>query len=142
MIVYAPPSSVKHRYTVTIFTDLECIYCQKLHAQIDKMNQLGIKVRYVAFPKSGRNTPGYDSLVSVWCAPDRKGALNEAMLGRVKSLKCPNHLVDKQFNLGALAGVTGTPTFVVEGKLLPGYFEPKELLDIVQKMTLEARLSS
>lgn len=141
MVVYAPPTSIKPRYTVTVFTDLECLYCQKLHADIEKINQLGVKVRYVAFPKAGRDTPGYDKLVSVWCAIDRKKAFNEAMVGKTGSLKCPNHQVDKQFHLGALSGVSGTPTFVIEGKLVPGYSDPENLLGVLKQVTAEARPS-
>lgn len=135
MVVFAPPPSVtKPQHTVTVFTDPDCTYCQKFHANIDKINALGIKVRYVAFPRSGKNTPAYDDLVSVWCAPDKKAAFSDAMSKKLKPLKCTTHSVDKQFRLGALAGVEGTPTSVIEGQLVPGYMEPDELLKTIQQM--------
>ena len=49
-IVFAPPNP---KYTVTVFTDVECGYCRKLHSQIADYNQQGISVQYVAFPRMG-----------------------------------------------------------------------------------------
>ena len=59
MIVFSPESaespesagSVKH--TVTVFTDVDCAYCARLHRQITEYNDLGIEVRYLAFPRAG-----------------------------------------------------------------------------------------
>lgn len=134
MIIYAPALSIKPHYSVTVFTDIECSYCQKFHAHIDKINQLGITVRYMAFPKTGQNTSAYNALVSTWCAKDRKAAFNQAMLGKVPPLQCYSHNVDKQFNLGALAGVGGTPTLVIDGQLVAGYFDPEELLALIKQI--------
>jgi len=134
MISYAPPADVKPQYTIHVFTDPECSYCKKFHANMSKMNALGITVRYLAFPRSGKNTPSYNTLVSVWCAPNRKEALNQAMLGPISITKCSTHPVDKEFRLGALAGVSGTPTMVINGQLIAGYYPPEELLELLKSM--------
>ena len=34
-------------HTITVFTDTECTYCRKLHAEIAAINELGIGVRYL-----------------------------------------------------------------------------------------------
>src|SRR3546814_8207517 len=41
-IVFAPP---KPKYTVTVFTDVECGYCRKMHGEIAEYNRQGIAVQ-------------------------------------------------------------------------------------------------
>ena len=74
MITFAP-KKVKH--IVTVFTDIDCPYCRKMHSQIADYLNRGIEIRYLAFPRSGLNTPSYYKAVSVWCADDRKEALSK-----------------------------------------------------------------
>ncbi len=125
MIIFAP-KHVKH--VVTVFTDVDCPYCRKMHSQIDKYNQYGIEVRYLAFPRTGVNTPSYFKAVSVWCAADRKKALTAAKLGKPVPLRRCNSPVDHQLTLAEKLGITGTPTLILEdGSVLPGYVPPKKL---------------
>jgi Protein-disulfide isomerase len=126
MIVFAP-KEVKH--TVTIFTDIDCPYCRKLHQEIDGYTRLGIKVRYLLFPRTGVGSPSYDKAVSVWCADNRQDAITLAKAGKkVTEKKCDN-LVEQQMALGQLVGVTGTPAIVMaNGRILPGYIPPRELV--------------
>ena len=46
MIVFRP-EEVKH--SITVFTDIDCGYCRKLHREISAYNDLGIEVRYMFF---------------------------------------------------------------------------------------------
>ncbi|MFT6703397.1 MAG: thiol:disulfide interchange protein DsbC, partial [Pseudomonadales bacterium] len=41
------------KYVVNIFTDITCGYCRKLHNEMKQYNDLGITVRYLAFPRGG-----------------------------------------------------------------------------------------
>ena len=50
-----------------VFTDVDCGYCRRLHQQMAEYHELGIGVRYVAFPRSGPDT---DS----WARCSRSGA--------------------------------------------------------------------
>ena len=59
------------KHTVTVFTDIDCGYCRKLHQQIAEYNNLGITIDYLFFPRSGLNTPSYDKAVTVWCSADK-----------------------------------------------------------------------
>jgi thiol:disulfide interchange protein DsbC len=125
MIIYAP-KHVKH--VVTVFTDVDCPYCRKMHSHIAEYNKYGIEVRYVAFPRTGVNTPSYFKAVSVWCAADRKKALTEAKLGEPVPMRKCNSPVDHQLSLAGKLGITGTPTLILEdGSELPGYIPPKKL---------------
>jgi len=119
MIVFAPEKS---KHVVTVFTDIDCGYCRKLHNEIDSYLKEGITVRYLLFPRAGVGSPSYDKAVSVWCAVDRKQALTDAKAGKdVSSRKCDNP-INEHMKLGELMGVTGTPSIILEdGHLLPGY---------------------
>ncbi len=126
-IVFAPKGETK--YVIHVFTDVDCTYCRRLHAEIDEYNARGIEVRYLAFPRSGADTPLYDKMVSVWCAEDRPAALTRAKNGQaVKATQCDNP-VRAQLALAADFGVSGTPTLVFpDGSSLPGYVPAAQLV--------------
>ena len=73
MVVFSPPDP---KYTVTVFTDVDCAYCRALHGQINDYNRLGIKVRYVFFPRTGPNTSSWYKAEQVWCSTDRRNGAN------------------------------------------------------------------
>jgi len=130
-IEFAP----KHpTHTIYVFTDVTCPFCRRLHSHIAQLNDGGLAVRYLAFPRNGIKSAAYKEMVSVWCAKDRKAALTAAKLGdRIPSRQCPNP-VKKDFNLGQNMGVRGTPAIYLEnGKAIGGYKPPQELLKIVAK---------
>ena len=64
-IVFAPANP---KYRVTVFTDIECGYCRKLHTQIADYNKPGIAVEYLFFPRMGLGCESFNKMVSVWCA--------------------------------------------------------------------------
>ena len=132
MIVYSPKKKAKH--TITVFTDIDCGYCVKLHQGMKAMNDLGIKVRYLAFPRAGIGSSSYQKIVNVWCAKDRKSAMTRAKSGeRVVSEAC-NHPVDIHYNLGREMGVNGTPAlFLDDGTHLAGYMPPDRLINALEE---------
>lgn len=98
--------------SIWVFTDLNCPACQELHHEVKKLSELGIQVRFMAFPRRGLNSPGYTKLVSVWCAKDSAAALEQAMQGaNVPKLTCDNP-VKMQYLLGHRWGILGTPTII------------------------------
>lgn len=125
-IVFAPAG--KPKYTVYVFTDIDCGYCRQLHKEIKRYNDLGIEIRYLAYPRTGIDSPSYDKAVSVWCAADRKAALTEAKSGRQPPERHCDNPVEAEYNLGGKIGVNGTPTLVFsDGSILPGYLNPAQL---------------
>ena len=78
MVMFSPPQP---KYTVTVFTDVDCAYCRELHRQIADYNRLGVRVRYVFYPRTGPNTESWHKAEQVWCSADRKAALTRAKLG-------------------------------------------------------------
>jgi thiol:disulfide interchange protein DsbC len=129
-VIFSPADP---KYTVTVFTDIDCGYCRKLHQEIEGYNAQGIRVRYLFFPRSGLNTPSYDKAVSVWCADDRNQALTDAKAGKsVESRKCDNPVAE-QLELGKSLGVRGTPSiFLDDGQMVPGYVPPAKLAAMLQ----------
>lgn len=132
MVVFAPANEAQH--TVTVFTDIDCGYCRKLHNEIAEYTQKGIKVRYLMFPRAGFNSESYHKAVSVWCAEDRQGAMTQAKRGEsVPPKKCPNP-VQEQTQLGRSLGVQGTPSIVLEnGQMIPGYVPAAQLAQMLNE---------
>jgi thiol:disulfide interchange protein DsbC len=128
MVIFGP-SDAKH--TVTVFTDIECGYCRKLHSEIDQYGKEGIRVRYLFYPRAGQGSPAYDEAVSVWCAGDaeaRRVAMTDAKAGKAVPSKTCTNPVDAHMALGQEIGLRGTPAILTEdGDLIPGYVEPKSL---------------
>jgi thiol:disulfide interchange protein DsbC len=122
------PAKGETKAKIAIFTDIDCGYCRKLHTEVPRMNELGIEVSYLAFPRAGVGSSSYDKAVSVWCADDRLKAMTDAKAGRsVASATCDNP-VAKEYNLGNQMGVTGTPAILLEdGTLVPGYVPADQL---------------
>jgi thiol:disulfide interchange protein DsbC len=135
-IVFAPPNA---KYTVTVFTDIECGYCRKLHGEVGELNRLGIAVEYLAFPRMGLGSQDHKDMISVWCAPDRKRALTDAKAGKpVPSRDCKNP-VTMEFDVGQRIGVSGTPAiYSAEGVQLGGYLPPAALKARLDELAAKA----
>lgn len=129
MIVFAPK---EFRRTITVFTDVDCPYCAKLHQEVPAMNKAGIKVRYLLFPRAGKNSDSYWRSVAVWCSSDPKKAIGIAKSGgKLEMKKCKNP-VDAHLALGEQYGVTGTPTILLDdGRVLPGYVPAAEMARVL-----------
>ena len=125
MIIYPAKNE---KYVVTVFMDITCHYCHILHQQVKEYNDLGITVRYLAFPRAGMNETARQ-MEAIWTSKDPVFALNEAEKGNLpKELKAPN-IVKRHYDLGIQLGVQGTPSIVTStGELIGGYLKPKDLL--------------
>jgi thiol:disulfide interchange protein DsbC len=126
MLVFSPKNP---KYTITVFTDVDCGYCRRLHSQIADYNRLGIRVRYLFFPRSGPDTESWHKAEAVWCSSNRNDALTRAKSGEeIKAPKCPTDVVARDYELGRKLQVEGTPAiFLASGEMLPGYAPPTEL---------------
>jgi thiol:disulfide interchange protein DsbC len=116
------------KYTVSVFTDFDCGYCQRMHHDIAEYNKRGITVEYLLFPRGGLNSPSFEKAVSVWCAADRKQAFTLAKAGTAPEPKsCPNKVAES-FALAARVGVTGTPMVIDATGNMVGYLPPDQML--------------
>jgi thiol:disulfide interchange protein DsbC len=135
MIIFAPE---EYKHTVTVFTDIDCGYCRKLHSEIEEYNDLGIRVRYMMYPRHGIGSDSFKKAEAVFCVDDRNKALTRAKAGEeIESKSCDNP-VQSQYKLGRLLGVTGTPAIFLEnGEMLGGYVPAKKMSTILSNMDSE-----
>ena len=129
MIVYPAKDE---KYQVTVFTDVDCGYCQRLHSQMSDYNKLGITIRYLAFPRGGPRSKAWTDMQSLWCSDNQHQAMNELKAGSsIDKITCDNKVAE-HYQLGLEFGVNGTPALVLEdGTMIPGYQPPAQLFEIL-----------
>lgn len=128
MVVFSPKGPT--RSVVNVFTDVDCGYCQKLHQEVPQLNDMGVEIRYLAYPRAGIGSRSYQKIVSAWCSADPNTALTRLKARQsIPDATCPNPVAD-QYELGRQMGVSGTPAIVLEdGTLLPGYMPADKLAE-------------
>jgi thiol:disulfide interchange protein DsbC len=128
MIVFSPAG--EPRGVVTVFTDVTCFYCQKLHKEVPELNKRGVEVRYLAYPRAGLSSPGFRQLASAWCADDPQATLTKLKNKEsVPENVCADNPIASQYQLGQALGVRGTPAMITDtGKMIPGYQSADELM--------------
>lgn len=131
MVVYSAKGA--QRSMVTVFTDTSCPYCRKLHSDVPTLQEAGVAVRYIPFPRGGMRGDGYGDLVSIWCADNPQAAMDIAHKlspGKLEAKTCDiGKAVDEGYQLGIDLGIRGTPAlFLPDGRKIEGYQPAKRLL--------------
>jgi thiol:disulfide interchange protein DsbC len=119
------------QYVVHVFTDVDCPYCAKLHADMPKLNSLGITVKYLASPLEQLHPNAQNAMERIWCSEDRALAIHNYKTRRYlpESPECINPVAD-QLAISKQLGVNGTPSIFFEnGSNLPGYLPPNDVLN-------------
>jgi thiol:disulfide interchange protein DsbC len=132
MVIFGPKTPL---YTITVFTDVDCGYCRKLHSEMAELNRLGVRVRYMFFPRTGPDTESWKKAEVVWCSPDRNEALTRAKTGVQLDMSktCGATPVAREYALGQSIGVRGTPAIITEtGEYISGYVPPRELVQQIK----------
>jgi thiol:disulfide interchange protein DsbC len=125
-IIFSP---AKPKYRITVFTDIDCGYCRKLHSQIADYMKAGISVEYLFFPRAGLASESYTKAVNVWCAPDRRKALTDAKADRPVAKRTCANPITMDFALGRRLGIDGTPAiYAADGTQLGGYLSPADMI--------------
>lgn len=129
-IVFAPRDP---KYTVTVFTDIDCGYCRMFHQHVAEYNALGIAVEYLFFPRAGEGSEAWAKAESVWCAKDPRQAMTDAKAGKTLPAASCENPVGKEYALGQDVGVNATPAvYAANGAQLGGYMEPQRLLQALE----------
>lgn len=116
------------KHKLTVFTDIDCGYCAKLHREMDQINAKGITIEYLMFPRAGVRSKSFEKAVSMWCADDPLQSMTDAKERRAIPSKSCDNPITAQYNLGKEVGVTGTPALVTStGRLIPGYLPADRL---------------
>jgi len=129
------PEKMEHH--VTVFTDIDCGYCRKLHAEVQQYNDLGIGISYLFFPRAGLKSGSFDKAVNVWCASDQQKAMTMSKAGEpVEDRTCDNPIAE-HYNAGVSSGVSGTPALVLDnGTIMPGYLPPQQLKQRLESLAV------
>lgn len=132
-IVFSPEEV---KYSVSVFTDVDCTYCRRLHGQIEEYMARGIEVRYFLYPRNGPASRAWSTMEDVWCASDRQSALTLAKQDRdFPTNKCDASMVQDHYVIGRDVGLSGTPAIILEdGTLISGYLDPDRLAATLQQM--------
>ena len=121
----------EEKYVINVFTDVDCPYCAKLHANMSQMTDLGITVKYLASPLEQLHPNAQSAMEKIWCAEDRELAMHNYKSKRYlpDSPDCINPVSD-QLAISKQLGVNGTPSIFFEnGTNLPGYLPPNDILN-------------
>ncbi len=126
MIVMGPRQA---KVTMTVFTDIDCTFCARLHLDVPELNRNGVKVRYLLYPRAGVGSDSYRKAVASWCANDRVKAIGLAKAGQPIEMKTCANPVDEHMRLAEQLGVSGTPTiFLDNGRRIGGYLPARQML--------------
>ena len=137
MITYEPDGEMKH--TLTTFTDIDCPYCRKMHREMPLLNRMGIRVRYMLFPRTGVASPSYEKAVSVWCADDQQAEMTKAKSGAIPEIRVCENPVREQMALARRLGLRGTPYTITDtGRAISGYVPAPELFESLEADKLKA----
>jgi thiol:disulfide interchange protein DsbC len=130
LIIFSPD---KVQHSVSVFTDIDCTFCRRLHAQIDDYLDQGIEIRYFLYPRNGPTSPSWAKAENVWCADDRNEALTLAKLDQEYPTKtCDSSIVSNHYLIGQDVGLRGTPAIVLDdGTLFSGYLPPDQLKEAI-----------
>lgn len=136
-IVFTPQGPVRH--TLTVFTDIDCPYCRRMHSEMAELNRLGIRVRYLLFPRSGPGTDSWQKAESVWCSADRRDALTRAKKGEpVKAPACKTPIAE-QYALGRALAIRGTPAIITDkGEYVDHYVPAAQLSEYLSAPAVAA----
>lgn len=135
LLVFPANGTVKH--TITVFTDPSCPFCLRLNGEIQKLNDLGVTVKYALYSRSGNNTLTGRQLSEVLCSADPKLELAKFFAASSREAKGAN--CDRAAGLETIAriaprvGLKGTPHIVTDtGMAFSGYQSASELLRTLQ----------
>ena len=130
LIIFSPD---KVQHSVSIFTDIDCTFCRRLHSQIDDYMDQGIEIRYFLYPRNGPSSPSWAKAENVWCADDRNEALTLAKLDKeYPTHTCDSSIVSNHYLIGQDVGLRGTPAIVLQdGTLFSGYLPAAQLKEAI-----------
>ena len=116
---------------VAVFTDPDCPYCQKLHAEMKRIIATRQDIAFYLFLYPlPMHKDAYKKAQAVLCDKSLQ-LLDDALSGKaVPEPKCGNELLEKSIALGKEMGVSGTPALIREdGTILSGFLPADKLTD-------------
>ncbi len=126
MIIYKPKDT---KAALTIFTDVDCPYCRKMHAERQQLLDAGVELRYMLFPRTGLNSSSGEKAISIWCSSDRSATMTKAKEGKEIEDKICKTPLENHMRIAIDFGLVGTPHLVLEdGRTFSGYYPPAQII--------------
>lgn len=125
---------------VIVFTDPECPYCKKLHAELKEVVRLNPDIAFLIklFPLK-MHPNAYEISKSIVCNNSME-FLELSFAGKpVPPASCDTQVVDQTLAIGAQLGVRSTPTLVLpDGLVLPGFKDATALMTLIGENLAQA----
>jgi thiol:disulfide interchange protein DsbC len=126
--IIAPARSAS-RGPVVVFVDADCPYCRVLHEKQAAFTAQGFEVHTLFYPRSGPSSHSYAQAIAVWCAPDRRAALEAVLSGATLPPATCQHPIDQHYALAKALHLKGTPALITpDGTVRYGVVDVAELL--------------
>jgi len=126
------PASTNEQHAVTVFTDIDCTFCRRLHTSMPAYNELGITINYVMMPRAGLNSTSYNKAASVFCSSNPTENMTLAMKGEFDQENSCEHTITSQFQLAMEFGINSTPTMILpDGEIKVGFLPPAALQEVL-----------
>ncbi len=131
-IVMGNPKGKKKLF---VFTDPDCPYCAKQHAELKKLVELDkdLLVYVKFFPLVSIHPKAYDKS-RVILEQNSLEILDKAFAKTLPepATKAPSKGVDETMNLAQSIGIDATPTLILpDGRIMPGYRDAETLLKML-----------
>lgn len=126
--------SAKPKHQITVFTDIDCGYCRKLHNHMARFNELGISVNYLMLPRAGIGSESYKKTVATLCSDNPAASITRAMQNdNPAPLNCENNVMSQHLDIVRDLKINSTPTIVLPGgELKPGLIRPDQLIALLE----------
>lgn len=120
---------------VIVFTDPDCPYCKKLHAEIKDIIKKNKDIAFYIklFPLVKLHPEAYEKSRAILCKNSLK-LLDDAVEGKgLPKADCDSKTVDENIKLAEKLGIGGTPTMILpDGRVIPGYVDGPTLLKLME----------
>lgn len=131
-ITYSPRNKSDQTRSITVFTDINCPFCKRLHDELDQYLAAGIEVKYAALPVISSR----QRMESVWCSNDPKKAIDEAFTTRYvdNNIQCyESSPVAASYSLGSSLGISATPHIILDdGTAFNGYIPAQQIIRTIR----------
>ncbi len=131
--IVAGSRTAKHK--VIVFTDPDCSFCKKLHAEIKKVvsERKDIAFYMKMFPLK-IHPEAYEKSKAIVCEKSLDLLENAFEKKALPKAKCETTAIDENIKLAEKLGISGTPAIIMpDGRLISGYRDAKTLKELVDK---------
>jgi thiol:disulfide interchange protein DsbC len=121
------------RYKVIVFTDPDCPFCGKLHAELKKVVSENKDIAfYLELMPLKFHPDSYWKSQSILCAKSIQRLEQNFEKRPIPKPDCETKVVDETLKLARELGITGTPTLIMpDGRVVVGGRDADKIMDLV-----------